>query len=525
MRFLLFCFIFLSGCAVRKTPQGGPIDTEAPKVLQINPKDSSTLFRGSSIRFQFDEFIQLKGIENALLVNPALEHPVRFKNYGKQVELLITDTLLEDMTYTFTLSKGIADINEGKEISELSYTLSTGAVVDQGQLSGQVRSADGSSATEGLLVGLYPKGDDTSAYVQKPFYKTYTQVGGFFKFRHLKKASYRILVFKDLNKNLVLDRYFEATSLPKVVTVNDSSSLVDLLLFEEAFPYQKLKSYTYTEPVLQLKYTQPIDHFKLEELPDTSQLYYQWNSNDSVSIWLPKNSKTRTFISSTSTTKDTLKISPKKDGFRLNNDTLLTISPQIGLTYNRTPYFSLKVNQPLSYYNPEGLQFIGLKDTQNVISSSKKGNLLEVLTDLNSNGTLLILPNTLKSIYGATHTDTLEFKVSNFNPIDSGILHLKVLLDSSIYGIQHLLQIKTKQNEIVVETDFKDSLDLNYSLPIGSYEFILIKDDNNDCQRTMGSFYPYQEPEQQLIHPQGLTLKKRWKTEFIWDFKHDLKRH
>ena len=68
---LQFCYSMMqTGCANIIAPTGGVRDTIAPKLLAVNPKDSSLHFNGNKITFYFDEYVQVENIQENLIVSP-----------------------------------------------------------------------------------------------------------------------------------------------------------------------------------------------------------------------------------------------------------------------------------------------------------------------------------------------------------------------------------------------------------------------------------------------------------------------
>ena len=56
---LCFC-LFLTQCAKRGIPEGGPIDDTPPTLINAIPKENSIYFNEKRIRLFFDEYIKLE---------------------------------------------------------------------------------------------------------------------------------------------------------------------------------------------------------------------------------------------------------------------------------------------------------------------------------------------------------------------------------------------------------------------------------------------------------------------------------
>ena len=69
---IIFAVSLISGpgCANIIPPQGGPRDSLPPVLLKATPGDSTRNFTGNKITFTFDEFVDVQGIQENLMVSP-----------------------------------------------------------------------------------------------------------------------------------------------------------------------------------------------------------------------------------------------------------------------------------------------------------------------------------------------------------------------------------------------------------------------------------------------------------------------
>jgi hypothetical protein len=65
--------LVLAECAKMGYPEGGLKDEDPPVVVETIPKNFSIHFDRSRIEIEFDEFIQLKNVNQVLVVSPPLE--------------------------------------------------------------------------------------------------------------------------------------------------------------------------------------------------------------------------------------------------------------------------------------------------------------------------------------------------------------------------------------------------------------------------------------------------------------------
>ena len=79
---LVISLILYSACAKIGSVAGGPKDEDPPVVLGSEPENYSLNFSDDRIEVEFNEFLQLKNINQELVVSPPLEEQpvVRLKN-------------------------------------------------------------------------------------------------------------------------------------------------------------------------------------------------------------------------------------------------------------------------------------------------------------------------------------------------------------------------------------------------------------------------------------------------------------
>ena len=66
---VLIC-ILLQACANKGYPEGGPKDVTPPKVIAEVPASFNTNFKKKSVNIYFDEFVQLKNVQEKFIIHP-----------------------------------------------------------------------------------------------------------------------------------------------------------------------------------------------------------------------------------------------------------------------------------------------------------------------------------------------------------------------------------------------------------------------------------------------------------------------
>lgn len=193
--FLLVVAFFASmptGCANIIPPSGGPRDTIPPQLVSATPKDSALNFRGNRINFVFDEFVDLKEVQNNLLFTPTFEINPEVSVRAKNVSVRFRDSLLPNTTYVLNFGSAIRDINEDNALRNFTYTFSTGAALDSLTLSGKVLLAENGKTDSTLMVLLHRNLSDSAVVKQRPIYIARVDAGGNFRFTNLPRDTFAI---------------------------------------------------------------------------------------------------------------------------------------------------------------------------------------------------------------------------------------------------------------------------------------------------------------------------------------------
>jgi Bacterial Ig-like domain len=198
------------GCANESSPQGGPKDTQAPRLAKRSIKDSMLQFTGGTISFEFDEKIDPSNItlETFPLMNPI---PKPFVN-KKMVSIAIADSLLQpNTTYKINFGNSIKDVYEGMPIDNLGFTFSTGLAIDSLQINGKVLKAKTGEPDSSATIVLYPTiQSDTDIMYKKPLYAAKVNSDGNFTITNLPNKEFYCYAITDANKNYKYDYPTEA---------------------------------------------------------------------------------------------------------------------------------------------------------------------------------------------------------------------------------------------------------------------------------------------------------------------------
>lgn len=220
---IIACLVLYS-CANIVAPTGGPRDEDPPEVLSSNPPNFSPNFNGNQIRVFFNEFIQLKDINQKLLVSPPFEKQPEARLRGKSIIIKFDETLRENTTYNFFFGDAIVDNNEGNAIPNFQFVFSTGPYVDSLSIDGMVTDAFTLKPVQGVYVMLYENLSDSVPYLERPVYLAKTNKDGYFGIGNIRQGNYKIFALEDLNANFRFDlpderiAFIDSIVVPRFVT-------------------------------------------------------------------------------------------------------------------------------------------------------------------------------------------------------------------------------------------------------------------------------------------------------------------
>ncbi|MER3470342.1 MAG: hypothetical protein C4330_03170 [Chitinophagaceae bacterium] len=199
-----------SSCANIVPPSGGPRDSLPPKLLKVEPKDSSLNFRSKTIVFTFDEYVDLQDVSNNLLFTPIFPTNPEVQVKLKTVTVKFRDTLLPNTTYVLNFGNAIKDINEGNVLRNFKYVFSTGPILDSLTLNGKVIIAETGKIDTTLQVILHKDLSDTAVRKKAPNYAARLDGSGNFRFTNLPAGDYAIYALGDAG---IIRRYLDTTKL------------------------------------------------------------------------------------------------------------------------------------------------------------------------------------------------------------------------------------------------------------------------------------------------------------------------
>lgn len=215
--FLVMVTALFFACATPVAPTGGPRDEKGPVILHSEPETGTTNFSEQSIRFYFNEFVNRGTVSKNITVEPDLGITYKLKWKKKRLSIEFDAPLPDSTTVIITLGGNVTDTKNNKMGAPKTIAVSTGDEIDQGSITGRLRSAiDGAPmATQNVFLYRAPINLD-----EKYVYKAETDTGGVFRFSYLREGEYRALYFDDRNRNKIWDKDSEFAQTFSVDTLH-----------------------------------------------------------------------------------------------------------------------------------------------------------------------------------------------------------------------------------------------------------------------------------------------------------------
>lgn len=265
---LLPAALLLAGCAAISSPEGGPRDTTAPKLVSTSPANGATNVTQQSLRLTFSEQVQLKDLSKNLLITPSIPESNPYKVFENRayLELRFAKPLEANTTYVFNFRDAVRDITESNPARDVIVAFSTGASLDSGRVRGTVtRLLTGQPEGE-ITVALYKAGDTTDVRRHAPYYQTRADKNGSFELRNLREGQYRIYAIVDKNNNSHYDEPERIAYLAAPINVNPHVDSLRLLTVRPDSKRPLILSQQSTSTQYKVGYNEGLSRFTLAAL-------------------------------------------------------------------------------------------------------------------------------------------------------------------------------------------------------------------------------------------------------------------
>lgn len=555
MRFSPFIvtFILLGSCAQIVSPGGGKKDTTPPRIIKYLPDSAQLNFNSKTIEINFDEFVQLKDLNNQLIISPPLNKTPDINVKAKSLTITLdkNETLKPNTTYCFSFGNAIQDVNEGNAIENFKYIFSTGSFIDSLKVKGKIQNAFDHKTEKGILVMLYSSLSDSVVYKTQPDYFAKTNADGSFEINNIKNGSYKIIAIKDANSNFKYDGESENIAFTDSLINPTEKKLIVLELFQEPAKKVFLKKTMHNSyGKFEFVFNQGSDSLRIVNLSNDLkgvQEYFEFSKNkDSLSYWITNYQKDsiKLQISNGNKIMDTLefkfinkeealkaKRNPLKlyvvnspngnQNFDLNKNIQIVFSNRLNPT-NPSILVQLKedtllnVNKTYCLMYQANLNVIELIGCDSVGSTEGRGKKTPTIHKLkeNTNYHLFIPPNSIFDIFGLTNdTIKIDFKTREAKYYGSLKLNLTIPANQSNY----IVQLLDERENVIREDVIKKAELITYEyLHPKKYKLKIIFDENNNGKWDAGNYINHQQAEKVLYNSELINIRSNWDLELDW---------
>lgn len=452
LSFILISMMQLEGCANIVPPSGGPRDSLPPYLIAARPIDSATQVHPKEILVGFNEYITTNAIQENLIISPTLKNIPLIDAKLNSIRIRITDTLLDNTTYSIQFGNAIKDVNEGNILKNFTYVFSTGAQIDTGKINGKVIIAETGKVDSNFVVILHPANKDSAIFKERPNYYTKLNGKGEFGFNFLPKAKFDLFVLP----NDYTKKYDDSTKffafLDNSIQVDATKDSIQLYVFQGAKKPEKRKASSTVKTIKKqgaiLKFNKDFDGNEQDILhPLHLNFETPVHFNDSFSIVLC----------------DTL--NKKLDAATIIIDTVHPETITIAFPWKTATKYRLIIPQA------------AVKDTLN--------NIL-------------------------VKTDTLNFMTKAASAYNSCKIKM-----TGFEALQNPILLLTQEDKVKFSYPITSSILHIPQLPIGEYTIKLLLDKNNNGQWDTGAYYgkKKKQPEIVKLFPTPLNIRANWDNE------------
>ena len=524
MRYSLYIMvmILIAGCARRSAPTGGLKDSIPPVLVASNPKMNNVNFSADEIRLTFNEWVELKGLDQQLIISPPIEknkYEIKpLSGITKKIFISFLDSLQENTTYTINFGNSIVDNNEGNEMNFFNYTFSTGPTLDSLFIKGNVEDAFNLETDEYLSLQLYridSTFNDSIIYNNQPTYLANSLDTTAYRFKNLREGEYILIALKDMGNDYIFNPLYDKIGYYDSIISLPKDSIVNLRLFKEEVPIIWDRPHFINSQKIGFGYYGKLDLSKISlvsKLPDSiNYLFTKEKDKDTINFWLSKNSldSLEFKLKEVDTIKTlTVKFDRSKDSIIDS----LRISDITKSVIGLKEKFKLSSNLPVKKISDSLIFIRDIDSTLIPFKSSINNNLDEVTLDFDvkpqDDYSIYILPNAIIDHRGGTN-DTLGFRARSQSLEDYGNIYLNVIRDSES---QYILQMVNSNNEIVRKYNSINS-DGVYNFELvkpGKYIFRMIRDNNRNKEWDTGNYLKKIQPEEVYYSNFELEIRANW---------------
>ena len=563
-------------CANPTSPSGGPKDETPPVALSSEPENYSANFSEREMSVKFNEFVQLKELQQQMLISPPMETKPEIKIKKKSVVIKLdkNEKLSENTTYTIFLGNAVVDLTEANPYLNFEYVFSTGEFADSLSVKGSVKNTFTGLPSENISVMLYTNENDTlpldSLPIKvRPNYVAKTDVEGNFSLNNLRNVPYKIFALNDQNSNYLYDLPYEEIAFldsmiqpyytgKRMLAIIDSTALdsitqpeynytpTELFMFSSIDSTQDIAEYGLLEDYkIQVILDFPSENYTLNPLNFDPTLDWKIDDpnvrNDTILTWVKP------------VVPDTILIEFLADGFILDTlefplkkpqkkktggikgifkkskekaDTIKTIPLNVISNVSRN---IAELNQKVKLdfdYPLESFDFSTFIWTEDSIpftpevkftDSTKRHLIFNKELKVKVNYELIIPDSTFFSIHGKTN-DSLVYAFTTKTKEQYGNLIMTIIPEQT--DTPWIVQLMNTNDVVLKEITInkKEVIRFEYLRP-GNYKLRAILDENRNGYWDTGNYAYKRQAEKVIYLGTEIELRANWDYEENWNLK------
>jgi len=576
--FLGLVGVIVAGCATPGSLTGGEKDEKPPVLLKSEPANYSVNFKATKALLEFDEYFELRGIGQKLVISPPTDKKPEMKIRGKELEIIFKDSLQPNRTYALNFGDALVDLNEANPLKNFQYVFSTGTEIDSLQVSGKVVQALDDKPVDDVIVMLYAKNEDSLPLKEIPVYISRTDKEGKYSLKNLAAGEYKIFALKDANNNMLFDQptegiaFMDSLIRPAVEPVGQPDTAMpadsvkapvkykfvpdslNLRLFTDARPNQYISGTERPRPELvKFRMNEKLDSVDLEflDLPtDSMPVLLEWSGDpDSLDIWfthadVAARDSLIAFITfraydsidqpyaKTDTIRFKYRKQPKSDKAP-KNEFIMTIPAEKNKSLDPGQPLTIELALPYSVADTSKIRLTTGKDSTarrveyRIVPDTLRGLVL--------NGQPVIQPHPRKLTVSAVFLPDSSYRLQMLKGAFSGFggqltdstdFTFKVKKPDEFGSIRlNITELKQPvfvellgaQNKVLATKRLAGPGEVVFStLAAGKYNARLVLDTNANGVWDSGRYLKHRQPEEILVYPKDLTVKANWEVSETW---------
>ncbi len=519
----LFYNLVITSCAQVAAPPGGKKDTLAPILISSIPIQKSKNYTGKKIELLFNEYVEIKNVNQELLVTPAVGF-YETKINPKGLTLVLDSALLKNTTYTFNFRNAVSDISERNIAKNVKVVFSTGNLIDSLSIKGNVKNLHLNKNVDNALVALYNYSDTLALDKIKPRYFTKTDTSGNYVLENIAAGKYLMSSFIDANNNLLINANKEPFGLlsEKYVDLKQNIDNKNFKISIQNTDSLKIQKTTVTAKSILYEFNRGLKEVTIQSTKKIKEpLVYQIENKQNLRLFKgnlnvidtlfldieTKDSLNRTKIFKV---KSKLREANKKEK-RSKQVVNFTIYPRPTALFSPIDSIQIDFEKPITTWNIDKIFF--QKD------STHRINILKNQVKINSFANQLIIPASLlpkektklilqKNAFISIEQDsseTYELEIAREDLENYGLISGKLIQPEK--SINYIIQLINEREQLVAyQTVTKEHFLFQHILP-EIYLIKVIEDRNGDGYWTPGDIKKKELPERIFFYNGKLKLK------------------